>query len=70
MHDDDNHTEDQWHDHVARLDDIKADWHHGTIGTTEKRHRMAAENQVYYGSAEYRSSVTGALIAKASPVRD
>lgn len=48
MRDDDNHTFDQFRDHMSRLDAIVADWREGRINRTEKRRRIAEENKTYY----------------------
>ena len=48
MRDDDNHTLDQFRDHMKRLDAIVTEWRDGRISLTEKRRRIAEENKVYY----------------------
>jgi hypothetical protein len=48
MRDDDNHTFDQYRDHMQRFEAIVAEWRDGKINLAEKRRRIAAENQAYY----------------------
>ena len=62
----DAHTEDQYRDHMARISAIRRDWADGSISTGGKRHRIAAENKIYYRGS-FKSPVTGEVIT--SPPR-
>lgn len=59
MRDDDQHTQDQYDDHMRRLADIRREFDRGEISTSQKREYIAAENKAYYGDNEIRSSTTG-----------
>ena len=48
MRDDDSHTGDQYHAHIAAIDCIITDWREGRIKLAEKRMRIVAENKRYY----------------------
>ena len=69
MREDDSHTEDQYHDHMKRIDAIIANWKHGTIGTREKRRQITEENKAYYGKP-FRSPANGQLLTSAPRLRD
>ena len=48
MRDDDTHTQDQYDDHMARIDQIKRGFMSGDITASDKRRRIAEENKAYY----------------------
>jgi hypothetical protein len=54
MRDDDTHTQDQYDDHMQRVDQIKRDFIGGRITVTEKRRRIADENKAYYRDESIR----------------
>ena len=54
MRDDDSHTQDQYDDHMARIDAIRRDFTSGSITVSEKRRRIAAENSAYYHDTSIR----------------
>ena len=54
MRDDDTHTQDQYDDHMQRIDQVKREFMSGDITATEKRLRIAAENSAYYHDSSIR----------------
>jgi len=69
MRDNDKHTADQWHDHLARLRRILGKFMNNEISAGEKRAAIAAENAEYYGT-DFKSPATGELLTKAPRVRN
>ena len=54
MRDNDTHTQDQYDDHMQRIDAIRREFIGGTITVSEKRRRIAAENSAYYRDESIR----------------
>ena len=69
MRDDDQHSEDQYYDHMARLDSIRRAFTSGEIGASTKRRYIAEENHAYYGDEKMRSTGTGELLCKVPRIR-
>ena len=67
MRDGDQHTADQYHDHIGRLKKIIERFMKGEITPGEKRRAIAAENAEYY-RGDFRSPATGELLTKAPRV--
>lgn len=61
----DQHTDDQYHDHMRRIADIIAQWRKDEIGTVRKRKLIADENKAYY-RGDFKSPVTGESLTKPS----
>lgn len=66
---DDEHTHDQYADHMRRIDVVKTLFHRGEINVDEKRQQIAEENAFYYGP-DYKSPATGERIGRPPRVRN
>jgi hypothetical protein len=60
--DDDSHTIDQYHDHMATIRDAINRWREGRLSTYGKRKAIADENQRYYHGPR-KSPLTGESIS-------
>lgn len=61
--DTDEHTDDQYHDHLDRIQRTITAWENGEISTDVKRRAIAGENEIYYGG-EFKSPSTGERITR------
>ena len=59
MRDDDQHTKDQFDDHIRRIAEIRASFDSGEISIEQKREFIAAENAAYYRDPNMKSTVNG-----------
>lgn len=60
----DQHTDDQYHDHIRRINNIIAAWRKDEYGTARKRKLIAEENKAYY-RGDCKSPVTGESLTRA-----
>jgi hypothetical protein len=49
MRDDDQHTDDQWHDHLGAVERFRRAWLDGELTVADKRRLIGDENRRYYG---------------------
>jgi len=60
--DDDQHTIDQYHDHMSAISAVVSRWRNGEISAYTKRRAIAEENRRYYEGAR-RSPLNGEYIS-------